>query len=118
LHDSWWVPRWKANGKEGEVFVFENGSLVCWGLDEKDARTFAKQYIARVGVEVDHLIEPETEDVEFVTDPNECVNACFRSNSDDNKIFSGKHVYKEISSYSVAALPPRTKHPFQKFSLT
>ena len=60
--------------------MFENGSLVCWGLDENDARTFAKQYINRVVVEVAHLAEPETEDVEFVTDPNECaIPLCFLS---------------------------------------
>ena len=53
--------------------MFENGSVVCWGLDEDDARSFAKKYIDRKQVEVEHLKEPESEDVEFVTDPNECV---------------------------------------------
>lgn len=73
LHESWWIPRWETKHGQGEVFVFENGSLVCWGLGEEDARLFAKQHVDRKVVEVQHLKEPETEDVEFVTDPNECV---------------------------------------------
>ena len=73
LHDSWWVPKWSANGKEGEVFVFGNGSFVCWGLGEEEAQLFAKKVIAKGKVEIGPLQEPETEDLEFVTDPSECV---------------------------------------------
>lgn len=74
LHGSWWVPKWAGlEGREGEIFVFENGSLVCWGLEEKDAKKFAKDFIVGSFAEVGHLREPETEDVEFVTDPNEYV---------------------------------------------
>ena len=51
--------------------MFENGSVVCWGLSEQDAQSFARKFIDRKQVEVEHLKEPETEDVEFVTDPNE-----------------------------------------------
>jgi len=43
---------------------------VCWGLDEKDARKFAAKFIKR-DVEVAPLKEPETEELEFVTDPTE-----------------------------------------------
>lgn len=91
LHGSWWVPRWNSGEKSGEVFVFENGSLVCWGLDESDALAFARRHIRKPSVEVGHLIEPETEDLEFVTDRNECVleydrrfgsDRIFRSNSE------------------------------------
>lgn len=72
LHNSWWVPKWAGlEGREGEIFVFENGSLVCWGLEEKDVQKFAKDFIVGSVAEVGHLKEPETEDVEFVTDPNE-----------------------------------------------
>ena len=71
LHESWWIPKWGLNKREGEVFVFENGSVVCWGLSEQDAQSFARKFIDRKQVEVEHLKEPETEDVEFVTDPNE-----------------------------------------------
>ncbi|TBU33286.1 hypothetical protein BD311DRAFT_748288 [Dichomitus squalens] len=73
LHDSWWVPRWKdeKSGKEGEVFVFGNGSFVSWGLSEDEAVRFADEVIARSSAEVARLKEPETEDLEFVTDPEE-----------------------------------------------
>ncbi|THH06429.1 hypothetical protein EW145_g4092 [Phellinidium pouzarii] len=48
LQSSWWVPKWAGlDGREGEIFVFGNGSLIG------------------------HLKEAETEDIEFVTDPNE-----------------------------------------------
>ena len=66
LHDAWWIPRW---GQDGEIFVFGNGSFVCWGLSEDEARQFAKDILAPC--EVGSLQDPETEELEFVTDPNE-----------------------------------------------
>ena len=78
LHESWWVPKWGEPGKEGEVFVFANGSIVCWGLGEADANRFAKEVIERArAVEVAPLKEPETEELEFVVDPIELGGACF-----------------------------------------
>ena len=73
LHDAWWVPKWvdSKSGKEGEVFVFGNGSFVCWGLGEDEATRFAHQVISLSEVEVALLKEAETEDLEFVTDPEE-----------------------------------------------
>jgi uncharacterized Rmd1/YagE family protein len=70
LHESWWVPKWGDSGKEGEIFIFANGSFVCWGLEEKDARKFAAEVI-KPDVEIAPLNEPETEELEFVTDPTE-----------------------------------------------
>ncbi|EPQ54377.1 hypothetical protein GLOTRDRAFT_130494 [Gloeophyllum trabeum ATCC 11539] len=70
LHESYWVPKWGSGGKEGEVFVFENGSFVCWGLGEEDARKFASEVITR-GTEIGHLREAETEELDFVMDPTE-----------------------------------------------
>lgn len=66
LHDAWWIPRW---GQDGEIFVFGNGSFVCWGLSDDEARQFAKDILAPC--EVGSLQDPETEELEFVTDPNE-----------------------------------------------
>ena len=66
LHDAWWIPRW---GQDGEIFVFGNGSFVCWGLSKEEARRFAKDVLAPC--EVGPLEDPETEELEFVTDPNE-----------------------------------------------
>ncbi|KAF7312253.1 DUF155 domain-containing protein [Mycena indigotica] len=73
LYDAWWVSRWTTSqGKEGEVFVFGNGSVVCWGLDEDDAHRFTMEVIGRVpGVEIAPLKAPETEELEFVVDPSE-----------------------------------------------
>ncbi|GJE88647.1 RMD1 family protein [Phanerochaete sordida] len=71
LHDAWWVPRWGADGAEGEVFVFGNGSIVCWGLGEAEAERFARDVVSRAKAEIAPLREPETEDLEFVMDPSE-----------------------------------------------
>ncbi|KAF9533810.1 hypothetical protein CPB83DRAFT_757193 [Crepidotus variabilis] len=70
LHESWWIPKWVGkDGNEGEVFVFSNGSIVCWGLGEADAKKFAEQYIEKSkGMEVSRLKEIETEELEFVVD--------------------------------------------------
>ncbi|KAH9917039.1 uncharacterized protein B0H18DRAFT_884224 [Fomitopsis serialis] len=71
LHESWWIPKWGEDGKQGEVFIFGNGSFVCWGLEEAQARKFASEFLRKPVVEVAPLREPETEDLEFVTDPEE-----------------------------------------------
>lgn len=71
LAEAWWVPCWGTEGKEGEVFVFGNGSFVCWGLSEEDARRFGREVIAQADAQVSALKEPETEELDFVTDPNE-----------------------------------------------
>ncbi|KAH9903031.1 hypothetical protein C8Q73DRAFT_634827 [Cubamyces lactineus] len=73
LHDAWWVPKWTdaQTGKDGEVFLFANGSFVCWGLGEDEATRFAQEVLVNSAAEVAPLKEPETEDLEFVTDPEE-----------------------------------------------
>ncbi|KAI0784848.1 hypothetical protein C8Q75DRAFT_723666 [Abortiporus biennis] len=71
LHDSLWVPKWGPQGKEGEIFIFGNGSFVCWGLEEEEARRFSDEVLKSSGVELSKLKEPETEDLEFVTDPSQ-----------------------------------------------
>ena len=73
LHDAWWIPKWtdSKSRKEGEIFVFANGSFVCWGLGEDEAQRFARQVVHTSEAEVARLKEPEDEDLEFVTDPEE-----------------------------------------------
>lgn len=72
LHESWWVPKWGKEGQEGELFVFSNGSIVSWGLDEAETRRFASEVIERTpGMQVAPLRDPETEELEFVVDPIE-----------------------------------------------
>jgi uncharacterized Rmd1/YagE family protein len=79
------VPKWssgegEAEGgggaarREGEVFIFSNGSFVCWGLAEEDAKRFRRDVLAPSRAEVGPLAEPETEELEFATDPSECVS--------------------------------------------
>jgi uncharacterized Rmd1/YagE family protein len=78
LNESWWIPKWGQPGKEGEVFVFSNGSFVCWGLGEQDARRFAAEVIDRTpGIKVAPLAEAETEELEFVVDPIELGGAYY-----------------------------------------
>jgi uncharacterized Rmd1/YagE family protein len=71
LHESWWVPKWGEKGREGEIFVFANGSFVCWGLGEADAVKFAEKVLSKSNAQVGLLKEAETEELEFVTDPTE-----------------------------------------------
>ncbi|KAJ7104141.1 hypothetical protein B0H15DRAFT_766261 [Mycena belliarum] len=72
FHESWWIPRWGKKGQEGEIFVFANGSFVCWGLEEDEVHRFAREVIQRVpGIEVSPLKVHETEELEFVVDPIE-----------------------------------------------
>jgi required for meiotic nuclear division protein 1 len=74
LHECWWVPRWQIGNKEGEVFVFSNGSFVCWGLGEEEAEKFVSTVLKKApGIEVAPLKEAETEELEFVTDHAEQV---------------------------------------------
>ena len=85
LHDAYWVPKWSSGGegdgdagagaarREGEVFIFSNGSFVCWGLGEEDAKRFRRDVLTPARAEVGPLTEPETEELEFATDPSECV---------------------------------------------
>ena len=81
LHESWWVPKWGPKDREGEIFVFSNGSFVCWGLEENDAKRFRAEVIAQApGIEVSPLQEAETEELEFVIDPIELGGTCFRGN--------------------------------------
>ncbi|KAF7771556.1 hypothetical protein Agabi119p4_5867 [Agaricus bisporus var. burnettii] len=73
LHESWWIPKWTGkNGREGEIFVFSNGSYVCWGLGEDEALAFKEQVIDKAaGLEVAPLREMEDEELEFAVDPSE-----------------------------------------------
>ncbi|KAI0264415.1 hypothetical protein BC834DRAFT_262164 [Gloeopeniophorella convolvens] len=71
LHDAYWVPKWSSGGREGEIFVFSNGSFVCWGLSEEDALRFRRDVLTPAQAEVAPLAEPETEELEFTMDPSE-----------------------------------------------
>jgi len=74
LAESLWIPnlRKSINGSTGgEAFIFENGCVVSWGVQEEDARRFIQLNMTGRGVELGKYVEEETEEVEFVTDPSE-----------------------------------------------
>ncbi|KAG8776963.1 hypothetical protein FRC12_000607 [Ceratobasidium sp. 428] len=69
VHAAWWIPSWR---EYGEVWVFDSGSCVFWGLSEAEARMFVAEVLMRVkGIEKGRLKAMELEELEFVTDPNE-----------------------------------------------
>lgn len=71
LHEAWWIPKYG----EGEIFVFpNNGSFVCWGLTEDEAKKFSRQVLSFPEVQVGPLQEAETEELDFITDPSEYVS--------------------------------------------
>lgn len=61
-------------GDRGEIWVFNNGSFVTWGLTEEEGRAFLREVIRRRGssVEIERLAvgEYEVEEMDFVVDPD------------------------------------------------
>ena len=96
VHEAWWIPKY---GK-GEIFVFpNNGSFVCWGLSEEEARKFARQVLRFQGVQVGPLKEPETEELDFITDPSE------RTRLQGDLIILGKGQSETEAGDAVSSLP-------------
>ena len=60
-------------GERGEIWVFNSGSFVTWGLTDEEGRAFLRDVIRRrgSGVEVERLVaqDLEVEEVDFVVDP-------------------------------------------------
>lgn len=60
-------------GDRGEIWVFNNGSFVTWGLTEEEGRAFLREVIRRKGAGVERGVlgtsEYEVEEVDFVVDP-------------------------------------------------
>ncbi|KAF4597346.1 hypothetical protein EYR40_007798 [Pleurotus pulmonarius] len=73
LKESLYIPSWPTTHQNsGEIFIFSNGSFVCWGLGEAEARRFASEVIEKsTGAQIAPLRDHETEELEFVTDPSE-----------------------------------------------
>ena len=61
-------------GDRGEIWVFNSGNFVTWGLTEEEGRAFLREVIRRKGpsVEIDRLVakEYEVEEMDFVVDPD------------------------------------------------
>ena len=62
-----------GNGDRGEIWVFNSGSFVTWGMSEEDGRAFLREVIRRKGpiLEIERLpfADHEVEEVDFVVDP-------------------------------------------------
>ena len=74
LAESLWIPNMRKcidGSTGGEAFIFENGCVISWGVQEEDARRFIQLKMTGRGVELGKYAEEETEEVEFVTDPSE-----------------------------------------------
>ena len=60
-------------GDRGEIWVFNSGSFVTWGMTEEEGRAFLREIIRRKGVtvEIERLLvqDHEVEEVDFVVDP-------------------------------------------------
>ena len=60
-------------GDRGEIWVFNSGSFVTWGLTEEEGRAFLREVIRRKGgrIELERLAsqDHEVEEVDFVVDP-------------------------------------------------
>ena len=66
-------------GQRGEIWVFNSGNFVTWGLTEEEGLGFLRDVIRHKGanVEVRQLPqrEYEVEEMDFVVDPDACVAA-------------------------------------------
>ncbi len=62
-----------GDGDRGEIWVFNSGSFVTWGMTEEEGRAFLREVIRRKGsiVEIERLPsqDHEVEEVDFVVDP-------------------------------------------------
>lgn len=60
-------------GERGEIWVFNSGSFVTWGLTEEEGRAFLRDVIRHKGARVEEerltADEYEVEEVDFVVDP-------------------------------------------------
>lgn len=61
-------------GDRGEIWVFNSGSFVTWGLSEEKGKAFLREVIRRKGsgIEIEPFApgEHEVEEMDFVVDPN------------------------------------------------
>ena len=64
-------------GERGEVWVFNSGSFVTWGLTEEEGRAFLRHVIRRKVANVERdslpLKDYEVEEMDFVVDPTASV---------------------------------------------
>ena len=99
VHEACWIPKYD----KGEIFVFpNNGSFVCWGLSEEEAQKFARRVLGFQGVQVGPLKEPETEELDFITDPSE------QTRLQGDLIILGKGQNETETGDAVSPLPKST----------
>lgn len=76
FEDAWWAPLLPedGHGSGGEAWAFKNGTVVVWGLDEEASRKFVEDLVHHArSAQISPLKVVETEELEFVIDPAECV---------------------------------------------
>lgn len=82
FEEAWWIPSWRHNSDDCEVWLFPNGSLVCWGGGEEAAKAFADEFLDRdKKIQVGKLDEAESEELDFVTDHTEYVPLLYSATS-------------------------------------
>lgn len=61
-------------GDRGEIWVFNSGSFVTWGLTEEEGRAFLREVIRRKHARIEYesfgVAEHEVEEMDFVVDPD------------------------------------------------
>ncbi|KAG8905551.1 hypothetical protein FRB99_008750 [Tulasnella sp. 403] len=112
-----WIPSWTYKGDTCELWIFDNGSVVCWGAGEDTARAFLRNIFEKnPAVQVGLLDHAETEELEFVTDPNEATRL------QGDLIILGRPAelseleMPELSKPDAASLPPDTAAARYAFS--
>lgn len=53
----------------GDIYVFSNGTFVCWGLDQSQQEKFLNDYVRNCGG--NSPIAESTESVEYIIDEDE-----------------------------------------------
>jgi uncharacterized Rmd1/YagE family protein len=73
FEEALWIPIAASQSNDAkECWVFGNGTVVCWGLEEEDARRFAESITdGAKNSQISPLKVVETEELEFVVDPAE-----------------------------------------------
>lgn len=81
FEEAYWTPLPSSSSRAtlsgaaaGEAWVFRNGTVVCWGLEEQDSKNFVESLVRDAHTaQVSPLKIVETEELEFVIDPAEYV---------------------------------------------
>lgn len=78
FEEAWWTSLsaegdpYSSSSPAGEAWIFRNGTIVCWGLEEDASRRFVEKLcLDAKTAQTAPLKQMETEELEFVIDPAE-----------------------------------------------